>query len=234
MKSFNYVAIAAFLLTHTATSQLRVGFAGGFVFSEADQRRLYNTKAFSATKHLWGGILEYAVTKRISVMFEPSYVEKGTFARPVEYEGYVPKLSFDQSYLEFPLLLKYSFGSDIRPHIVIGSTLGFILSSDIRAELRGPGVGRLELETDADNLVRDFEYSLEFGGGLSYDIDEYISLVLEARYSYGITNIVRKGSLRTSFGEEEFLPELQSDALYRNRGFRITFGLTFPLELNGQ
>jgi hypothetical protein len=82
--------------------------------------------------------------------------------------------------------------------------------------------------------VRDYEYSVEFGGGASYEIDEYISLSIEARYSYGITNVVRKGSFTASFGDESIAPELESDAVYRNKGFRIKFGLSFPLQFDEQ
>ena len=234
MNSFKCLAIAMLLFAHTATAQMRVGLSGGLVFSEADQSGLYNSKASSTRKFFWGGILDCSVTTGLSVVFEPSYVEKGTFARPIDIQGYVPKLSFEQSYFEFPVLLKYSFGSSFRPHIVIGSTVGVNLSSKWRAEVRGPRIGRLEIETDAADLVRDFEYSLEFGGGASYEIDEYISLIVEARYAYGISNIVRKGSFTSSFGDEFFAPELESDALYRNKGFRIKFGFSFPLQFNEQ
>jgi len=231
MNSFKCFAIAMLLLDHTATAQMRVGLSGGLVFSQADQTSLYNTKASSTTKFFWGGLLDYSVTRGLSMVFEPSYVEKGTFAQPVDIQGYVPKLSFEQSYFEFPVLLKYSFGSEIRPHIIIGSTVGVNLSSKLRAEVRGPRIGRLEIETDAADLIRDFDYSLEFGGGASYEIDEYISLTIEARYSYGISNIVRKGSFAASFGDESFGRELQSDVQYRNKGFRIKFGFSFPLQL---
>ena len=231
MNSFKCLTIAMFLLAHAASAQLRVGLSGGLVFSEADQSSLYSSKASSTMKYFWGGLLDYSVARGLSVVFEPSYVEKGTFARPIDIQGYVPKLSFDQSYFELPLLLKYSFGTGVRPHIIIGSTVGVNLSAKLRAEVQGPRIGRLEVETDAADLVRDFEYSLEFGGGASYDIDEYISLSVEARYSYGISNIVTKGSLSTSFGDESFVPELENDARYRNKGFRIRFGFSFPLQL---
>jgi opacity protein-like surface antigen len=234
MKSLKCFAIAMLLLAPAATAQLRVGLSGGLVLSEADQSRLFNTKASSTTKFIWGGLLDFSVTRGLSVVVEPSYVEKGTFARPIDIQGYVPKLSFDQSYLEFPVLLKYSFGSGIRPYIVIGSTVGVNLSSKLRAEIQGPRMARLEIEGDVANLVRDFEYSLEFGGGASYEIDEYISLLVEARYSYGLSNIVRRGSFSASFGTASIESELENDALYRNKGFRIKFGFSFPLKINEQ
>lgn len=234
MSSFKFLAIAVLFLAHTMAAQVRVGLSGGLVFSEAEQRSLLNTRLSSTTTFFWGGLVDYSVTKGLSVVFEPSYVEKGTFARPGEVQGYIPKLSFDQTYLELPVLLKYSFGGDIRPHIVIGSSVGYNLTSKVRAEVRGPALSRLEVEADVADLVRDFECALEFGGGASYQIDEYIALSLEARYSYGINNIVRRGSLRTSIGNEPFTPELERDASYRNKGFRIMFGFSFPLQLNEQ
>lgn len=234
MGSFRFLAIAMLLFAHTAASQVRVGLSGGLVFSDADESRLYNTRPSSTTKYSWGGLLDYSATPGLSIVFEPSYVEKGTFARPIEIQGYVPKVSFEQTYLELPVLLKYSFGRDIRPFIVIGSAVGVNLTSTVRAEVSGPRISRLELETDAASLVRDFEYSLEFGGGANYEIDEYISLSIEARYSYGLSNVVRKGSFTASFGDESFAPELDNDAVYRNKGFRIKFGLSFPLQFHEQ
>ena len=234
MSSFRFLAIAMLLLAHTATSQLRVGLSGGLVFSEADQSRFYNTRASSTTTFFWGGLLDCSVTRGLSVVIEPSYVEKGTFARPVEIQGIVPKISFEQTCLELPVLLKYSFGGTVSPHIVLGSTVGFNLSSKLRAEVSTSALSRLEFEADAARLVRDVEYSLEFGGGASYEIDEYIALSIEARYSYGISNILRKGSFTSSFGDESFAPELENDAVYRNKGFRIRFGLSFPLQFSEQ
>lgn len=234
MSSFRLLAIAMFLFTSTAASQLRVGLSGGLVFSDADQSRLTNTRPSSTTKYFWGGLLDCSVTPGLSIVFEPSYVEKGTFVRPIEVQGYVPKVSFEQTYLELPVLLKYSFGRGIRPYIIIGSAVAANLTSTVRAEVSGPRLSRLEIEADAANLVRDVEYSLEFGGGASYEIDEYISLSIEARYSYGLSNVVRNGSFTTSFGDESFAPELENDAFYRNKGFRIKFGLSFPLQFNEQ
>ena len=234
MSSVRVLAVALLLIAQTAAAQLRVGLSGGVIFSEAEQSRLYNTRAGSTTTYFWGGLLDYSFTRGLSIVVEPSYVEKGTFARPFEIMGYVPKVSFKQSYLEFPVLLKYSFGGIVRPHIVLGSSLGLSLSSKVLAEVSGPGLGRLEVEADVANLVRDYEYSVEFGGGASYEIDEYISLSIEARYSYGITNVVRKGSFTASFGDESIAPELESDAVYRNKGFRIKFGLSFPLQFDEQ
>src|SRR3990172_2481247 len=162
MSSFRCLAIAMLLLAHSATAQLRVGLSGGLVFSEADQSRLYNTRASSTTTFIWGGLFDCSVTRGLSIVFEPSYVEKGTFARPIEIQGYIPKVSFEQTYLELPVLLKYSFGGTIKPHIVIGPTAGVNLSSTVRAEVSGPRLSRLEVESDVAALVRDFEYSLEF------------------------------------------------------------------------
>lgn len=234
MSSFRFLAIAMLLLAHTAASQVRVGLSGGLVFSEADQSRIYNTRAASTTTFFWGGLLDFSVTRGLSFVLEPSYVEKGTFTRPIEILEYDPKLSFDQTYLELPVLLKYSLGGDVKPHIILGATVGYNLSSKMRVEVKGPALSRLEVESDVADLVRDVEYSLEFGGGVSYEIDEYIALSVEARYSYGLSNIVRKGSFTPSYGDESFAPELENGAVYRNKGFRIRFGLSFPLQFNEQ
>jgi opacity protein-like surface antigen len=216
----------------TATAQVRVGFSGGILLSGAEQIRFYNSKAYSTTTYFWSGIIDCSITEGLSVMLTPSYAEKGTYALPVEVQGYVPKLSFRQTYVEFPLLLKYSFGSTIRPHLVVGTTVGVNLSSRVAAEVHGPALTRIELEADAASLVRDFEYSLEFGGGVSYEIDEYIMLTIEGRYSHGLSNIVRKGSVAKLYNDDFHALQLENEAVYKSKGFKISLGLTFPLEFD--
>ena len=231
MKTMGVFIVAALVISQTSEAQVRVGLMGGPLFSGAEQTRFYNAEAASSPKYAFGAMVEYALTKNLSLLAEPAYAEKGTYAQPMSTEGIVTRIHFDLSYLEFPLLLKYSVGHDLRPHIVIGPAVGINLSSRLRGEIGIPELGRLEVETSADDVVNNLEYSLELGGGLSYQIDEIVMLFLEARYSYGLSNITRNGKFTASIFDESAEVPLNTDPVYRNRGYRIMFGVSFPLRI---
>jgi opacity protein-like surface antigen len=234
MKTIGVFAAAVLLISHMSPAQIRVGLMGGLLVSGAEQDRFYNAKAASSTKYALGGMVEYAFTKNLSLLAEPTYVEKGTSAQPLSLEGMVATIHFDLSYLELPLLIKYSAGHDLRPHIVIGPAVGINLSSRLRGEFGIPELGQLEVETSAEDIVNNVEYSLEVGGGLSYQIDESVILFLEARYSYGLSNVTRNGKFTASVLDESAEVPLNIDPVYRNRAYRILFGFSFPLRVGGQ
>lgn len=232
MKTMGVFVAAALVMSQTSEAQIRVGLMGGPVFSGAEQTRFYNARAASSTKYAFGAMVEYAFTKNLSLLAEPAYAEKGTYAQPMSMEGMVTRIYFDLSYFELPLLLKYSAGHDLRPHIFIGPAIGINLTSKLRGELRSADLGRLEIETSADDIVNKLEYSLEVGGGMSYQIDEIVTLFLEARYSYGLSNITRNGEFTASVLDRGTEAQLNTDPVYRSRGFRILFGFSFPLQIS--
>jgi hypothetical protein len=229
MKTVGHLTATALFLVQLSTAQVRVGLVGGLNFSEADQSSFYYSRASSTMGYAIGGVLDYPLTKNLSLLIEPTYSEKGTSAQPISCQDNVSKVSFDLSYLEVPLLLKYSVGKDLRPYLLLGSTLGFNLSSNLGAEIRGPWFGQLEIETSAGSFVRELECSVEFGGGLSYQLDEYLALFVEARYAHAISNTVRHGMVLVSLPDETIGGEVQNNAIYRNKGFKIMAGFTFPL-----
>ena len=220
---------AALFLAQLSSAQVRVGITGGLNFSEADQSSFYYSKASPSPGYVIGGILDYPITKNLSLLIEPTYSEKGTSAQPTRYQDNISKITFDLSYFEMPFLLKYAVGHDLRPYLLLGTTFGFNLSSSLGAEVRGPWFGQLEVETGAGNAVRNLECSVEFGGGLSYQLDEYLAIFIEARYAHAISNALRHGIAVVSFPDESASGEWPNDASYRNKGFRLMAGFTFPL-----
>jgi hypothetical protein len=229
MKTVGFAATAVLLFVQLSIAQVRVGLTGGLNISQADQSSFYYSRASSTTGIVIGGVLDCPITKNLSLLVEPTYSEKGTTAQPVLYQDDVSKVNFDLSYFEVPLLLKYSVGKDIRPYLLVGTTFGFNLSSNVGAEVRGPWFGQLEIETGAGNAVRDLECSVEFGGGVSCQLDEYLALFVEARYAHAVTNALRHETALVSLPEESVGYEMQHGAVYRNKGFKLMAGFTFPL-----
>lgn len=232
MKTIGFLTAAVLLLPHGSPAQMRIGLTGGLHVSEAEQTRFYNAAASSSTKYAVAGILEYSLSRNLSLLVEPTYLEKGTSAEPLSFESAAARLSLDLSYLEIPLLVKFSAGGHFRPYLLLGPAVGINLSSRVRADVRAFGLGQLEIETSARDIVRDVEYSLQVGGGVSYQIDQIIALFLEARYSYGINNIARNGKITATIMDEIAEGQLESDPVYRNKGFRIMVGFTFPFQIS--
>ncbi len=232
MKPIGFFIVAVLLVAHSSQAQVSIGLLGGLHFSQADQSRFYNANAAFRTNYALGGLVEYAFTENLSLLAEPTYLEKGTSAQPIALQGMAPRIHFDLSYVEFPLFLKYSVGHELRPYILFGPAVGINLSSRLRGELAVPGLGQLEIEASADGIVKEVEYSLEVGGGLSYQIDGIVSLFFEARYSHGLNNIVRNGSITVGFLDDISEVQPLNDPIYRNKGFTIMAGFCFPLQIS--
>jgi opacity protein-like surface antigen len=229
MKTIGFSLLSALLLLEISPAQVQLGIAGGLNYSQAQQSNFFFSEAHSTTGWTISGILDYAITQNVSLRIEPTYVENGTYAQPVSYKGIVPKLSFDLSYLELPLMLKYSVGKDLRPYLVFGPSLGFNLSSNVGAEISGPWFGQLEVMAGAGNIVRSLECSLQFGGGLSYQVDDILTMFLEAKYAHALSNTLKQGGVLVSGMDETVSAGVLKNATYKNKGFIIMFGFTLPL-----
>jgi opacity protein-like surface antigen len=229
MKTILFSITATFLVLSIAPGQARLGLAAGVNVSTAYQSTFTVITSTSTTSFALGGILDIPVTKRWSILIEPAYLEKGTSTEPVNVQGYSSRMSLDLSYLELPILMKYSVGKDLKPYIVFGPSLGFNLSSSVGAEISGPWFGQLEVIAGAHDMVRTVECSFEFGGGISYQLDEMLSVFVEGRYSHALTNALRQGGVTVSVLDLSVTAGGLNNANYKNRGFVFMFGFTLPL-----
>jgi len=129
------------------------------------------------------------------------YLRKGT---GIEEGGDDIKLKY--SYLEIPLLLRYSFRQNetIQPYVLAGPTLGFLM---------GAKVAFKDGATYDDDETKGLDFGVSLGGGVS----------------------IPKGN-KTFFGELRYglgLANINSDAdesKVRNRGVILVAGVTIPLE----
>jgi hypothetical protein len=81
----------------------------------------------------------------------------------------------------------------------------------------------------AGNMVHDIECSVEFGGGLSYQLDEILTVFAEARYARAISNTLKQGRVSVSVTNEMVEAGIESNAIYKNKGFIVMAGFTLPL-----
>jgi hypothetical protein len=152
--------------------------------------------------------------------FQPglSYVPKGAeITGEINGEEFTFTLGLD--YVELPLLLKYAFPTtgSLGVHVFAGPALAF----EVGCEL-GIGSEGVDVSIDCDQgedegfevTTKSFDLGALVGGGVSVPMGG-ASLLFEASYNFGLTNIAD-----TDEGEDDSV---------KNRAFYISAGIAFPM-----
>lgn len=135
-----------------------------------------------------GTLAEVGISDLLYVQVEPRFIQKGTtiqqgFDAGGPPPGPGPDVVEKLNYLEIPLHLKTKFGtSDFMPFAFVGPTIGVLLSA--REEVQ-----EYNIQIDTKDQYNSIDYSLDLGGGVEYRISTSISLVGNACYSFGLSNI---------------------------------------------
>ena len=109
-----------------------------------------------------------------------------------ETAGYKISVNEKLSYLEVPILLKYSFlKSRLRPYVEAGAFGGYLLAanSDFKSTYTD-GTVYSENNVSSDDRRNKTNFGLLFGAGLTYKTGPGGQLVLDIRYCMGLSNIV--------------------------------------------
>lgn len=120
------------------------------------------------------------------------------------------------SYVEVPLLFKYTFGQDLlKAYVAAGPTVGY--ATDGRIDTRAKALLELDLgsvDLDLDNLGYErWEVGAAIGGGLELDLAG-VDVFTDVRYQRGFTELYD-------------IPLLTEKV--RNTGFALSAGLRFDL-----
>jgi len=122
-------------------------------------------------------------------------------------------ISFETSYVEFPILLVGSFpaaGKGAKLLLLAGPTIGFKTSSQLKFEFEG--------QSDKTDItgIKGSDFGATLGLGTRVPASEKVGVVFDGRYTFGFTNVVSDGT-----------------ASLKNNGFSFTAGLSFPLGSGG-
>jgi len=120
--------------------------------------------------------------------------------------------------------LKAEFGDRIRPYFIAGPTIGFLIRSDLTVNVLGLG-----LNLDLNDVTESTNYGLTFGSGLRIPVDSF-SIFVEGRYTMGMTDIFKEGTLKLGEGPvvlEEL--NIEDEKFMKTRGFQMMMGLSVPL-----
>ena len=231
MKNYLIPTIMILILFSLSTSaqnnsktkpEIKIGVLGGI--NLADIKSNSNQGKETNIAPVFGLTAEIPVIHSLSLKVEPVYLKKG--AKLIEGEDPMeePEAHLKSSYLELPVLLKYSFLERISPYLIAGMTVAYQL--DTKLDVKFPG---LETTIEMKDVTENFEFGLSFGGGLEVPINS-INLFFDCRYTIGLTNMQKTGTVMADIGGVQIPVDYDKEENgYKNRGIQVLLGLTIPL-----
>jgi hypothetical protein len=163
-------------------AQMQVGVKAGLNIaniggSDADQ--LVGQSLDSKTAFAGGVFFMYQFSDMFAIQPEAYYSMKGA-----TYSESGADLTISLDYIEVPLLLKFIIpikGSNIRPSIFAGPSVGFNTTAKSKVEYQGQS-----MENDFKDDTKSTEFSLAFGGGIGFPVGNG-ELGVDIRYILGLS-----------------------------------------------
>jgi Outer membrane protein beta-barrel domain len=215
-------ALLVLLFSMSASAQPRLGVIGGLNVGnlDADFDKAI-TKVSTKTFFGVGGVVDLRLNENFSLYMQPMYLRKGALVKDLQDNIEFP---FTFAFLELPVFLKAEFGSAVRPYLMAGSTVGYLLSADVEGKYSG-----ITFKGDMKEVTESLDFGLGFGAGVSYPLST-VSIFVEGRYTLGLLNMQKGGTFEISAGPivQEITWNKDVDA-YKNRGIQIMAGVSFAL-----
>ena len=224
--NFTLVFVITFLLTRNlvySQISIRWGLDAGMNFGNQTNTFFGNDDKASRVGFVVGGLGEIRIADFLYVQVEPRYIQKG--AKQVNHFVFTSNAGIGTEednllklgYLEVPALLKARFGDgNLKPFVFAGPNIGFLLSASVESD--GYSAHHQQLFThivDIKNQYKSLDIALDLGAGAEYQVSPAVSFLLDARYSYGLSDLNNVGG---SF-----------DPTMKSYGIGIVLGALFSL-----
>jgi hypothetical protein len=177
--------------------------------------------------------LNFQVNDMFSVQPELQFVQKG-FRIDYSYSfgGYTEEVKSDIAinYLEIPILVKTTFGSDnFKFFLNAGPSIGFGLGGKAKTEFSfsdgvddfsGSSNGKVKFGDEPDSNEEDiyFDNRMDFGVQLGGGFLIAKKVMVDIRYGLGLSNLMKKEDGMTA-----------EEAKSKNRVIQFTVGVPFPM-----
>lgn len=203
-------------------SKIRIGVLGGI--NSADIKSNSNQDKGTYIAPAFGLTTEFPVIHNLSVKVEPMYLKKGAKLMEGEDPMEEPEAHLKSSYLEVPVLFKYSFLEEITPYLFAGMTFGYQV--DTKLDINFPG---LETTVEMKDVTENFEFGISLGGGLEVPINS-INLFFDCRYNIGLTNMQKTGTVMADVGGVQIPVDYDKvENGYKNRGIQLLIGVAYSI-----
>jgi hypothetical protein len=200
------------------------GVIGGLNISDAkiEDDEGDDPKTESRNKFGTGILAEIALGDNVTFGANILYLRKGVKVGPVDDQESIFNVWAD--YIEIPLYFKYSYGTDIKPYVLVGPSLGILLSSEIDVEFGG-----INFTGDFKEVLKNSEFSIIFGAGLEAPV--WIGRAfIQGRYMYGIQDVLKGGVVQLRAGETlQLQADIEAGDDLFTRNFLILAGFSVPL-----
>jgi outer membrane protein W len=104
----------------------------------------------------------------------------------VVYHGTNSQVKNTLNYLEVPILARYYLNKEgkFRPNLFLGPSFGFLMGATSKE-----GDQKAAKITNYKNYYHTYDFGLTGGLGLNYEIANEIRILLDARYTYGLSDV---------------------------------------------
>ncbi|QHT68589.1 PorT family protein [Rhodocytophaga rosea] len=165
-----------------------------------------------------GAMLTYSVVNTFGISVEALYSQKGAKFENAAYGS--ERMNFNRriNYIEVPVLARYFLNKngDFRPNLFIGPDFGFKLSAkDANRELTS---GTARPDVDISNAINPVDVGITGGIGLNFSVIESMRFLIDARYTYGLTDISSAPLASFTGGQD-----------VKNSAITLTFGVSFGI-----
>jgi hypothetical protein len=127
-----------------------------------------------------GGFVQFSIGKVIAIQPELLYTMKGASVKE-EVLGETLKVSFNLTYLEVPVLVKFMIPTPggVKPSLFVGPAVAIKLSANMKMEYAGDTD-----EEDFSDEIEGTEFGLVIGGSLDFG-----KLSFDIRYNLGLATV---------------------------------------------
>jgi hypothetical protein len=133
---------------------------------------------------LAGAFLTYSIRNTHAFTIKVLYSQKGAADEDNDVKTHM-------NYIEVPIVARLFFNRDgaIRPNIFAGPSFGFLHSVKIKED-----GGDYENVSNLDDSYNSFDLGLGLGLGLNVKVAEEMYFILDARYTYGLTDFAKSSA----------------------------------------
>jgi hypothetical protein len=186
MKRIMTAALVAFALTTLATTGAQaqsIGFKLGASMSDMDVDPDGGLETDLLTSFGGGGFIRFGMAG-LSLQLEALALTKGFKTTDEEFDG---EAKFKLDYIEVPVTAMFALGNG--PYVFVGPSFGFEVGCKVDVAVGGVDAGGDCDEADFDESTRKkFDVGVTGGVGLQFPMGPG-SLLVEGRYTHGLTNL---------------------------------------------
>jgi opacity protein-like surface antigen len=209
MSHFRYCTLIAAMLfvASPADAQFSVGVLAGANMANLDFKTDGGDLSTETLTGFMGGLVfDYAIGSNVAISVQPTYMGKGAKATAGDIDPeFSGNAEINLTYIELPILFRYSFGTgNIKPFVEAGPSIGFLSKAEWQ-------VG--EKTEDIQETVKSTDFSGSFGAGIDLGVGNFTAFA-GARYSMGLSDIIDQTD-----GTEEV----------KTKGVQVLVGFKVPL-----